>query len=87
MNHTSLNDPFDETGEHYTSLNEHHQMGRAKEVNMSDLTSHLILYHGVSTNGVETRAELGRLHALTHAVIGNEDLRKLLNLPERFGRG
>ncbi len=81
-----MSDPFKETGENYTSLNEHHQMGRARDINKRELEDHLVLWHGLSVQNARTKAELGRLHALVHAVLGHPGLRELMNLPPEWGR-
>ena len=80
-----MSDPFEETGENYTSLNEHHQMGRARDVNVRALEDHLILYHGLTVQHARTKAELGRLHTLAHAIKAHPELRDLLNLPPEWG--
>jgi hypothetical protein len=81
-----MTDPFKETGEHYTSLNEHHQMGRARDINANNLRDHLVLYHSVSAQNVRTKAELGRLHTLVHAVLAHPELGDLMNVPEGWGK-
>lgn len=82
-----MNDPFDRTYVHYTNLTENHRVGPAKDINLNTLKDHLLLWHGVSVNTVNTKAEAGRLHLLVHAVIAHPELAELLNLPDRFGRG
>jgi hypothetical protein len=80
-----MSDPFEETGENYTSLNEHHQMGRARDISKRELEDHLIFYHGLSVQNARTKAELGRLHTLAHAVKAYPELRDLLKLPLEWG--
>lgn len=82
-----MTDPFEKTGEHYTSLNEHHQMGRARDIHEYDLRDHLLMYHGVSLQNVRTKAELGRLHTFVHAVLAQPELRELMNIPPEWGKG
>lgn len=82
-----MSDPFKETGEHYTSLNEHHQMGQARLIREHDLRDHLILEHGVSVQNAKTKAQLGRLHTLVHAVLAHPELRELMNIPPEWGKG
>ena len=67
------------------NLSEAHMMGVARDINSDELRSHLIIEHGVSIKNLNTKAQLGRAHLLTHAVDGFPELRELLNLPENWG--
>lgn len=72
---------------HYTSLNENHHVGPARLINERDLRWHLGWDHGVDHKSVKTKAQLGRLHMLVHAVLAHQDLEQLLNLPRGYGSG
>lgn len=80
-------DPFQETGVHYTSLNEHHQMAAARTINLERLKEHLLFDHGVGVDGVRTKSEAGRLHTFVHAILAYDDLSQLMELPEGYGTG
>jgi hypothetical protein len=82
-----MSDPFQETGEHYTSLNEHHQLGRARDINSRKLTEHLIQDHGVHASDTWAKGTLGKIHTLTHAILAYPELRELMGLPEHYGTG
>lgn len=80
-------DQFQMTGQHYTSLNEHHQMGPARYINRTDLVNHLVSDHGVALGKAHTKGELGKLHALVHAILAHPALGELMGLPEGYGTG
>lgn len=62
-------------------------MGPARDVNINDLEFHLLMDHGVATQGRKTKGELGKLHTLVHAVLAHPELGELMNLPEEYGTG
>lgn len=81
-----MNDPFKETSALYTALSETHQMGRARDINKRALEDHLIFWHSVSIHDARTKAELGHLHTLAHAVNAYPELIELLGLPRKWGK-
>jgi hypothetical protein len=72
---------------HPLCLGHDHVACNAKDINLRALEGHLILDHNVSVKSVRTKGEYGRLHMLTHAVMGSENLLILLGLPENYGTG
>lgn len=70
---------------HPTSLNQDHILGPARDVNINELSLHLILNHGVSSNHIKTKSEMGRFHLLVHAMIASPELRAKLDLPDNYG--
>lgn len=60
-------------------------MGPARDVNINELSLHLILDHGLSTNRLKTKSEMGRFHLLVHAMIASPELRAKFNLPDNYG--
>lgn len=82
-----MNDPYRETGVHYTSLSENHQATAARHIKEADLRDHLIWEHGVSAQNAKTKAQLGRLHMLVHSVLAYPELSQLMDLPPEWGNG
>jgi hypothetical protein len=80
-------DPFKMTGNHYTSLNEKHLVGPARDVNVSELSYHLIIDHGVALGKAKTKGELGKLHLLVHTLLAHPTLAELLSVPDQYGTG
>ena len=72
---------------HYTAMNEFHHVGPARLVNEQNLRWHLGWDHGVEHKTAKTKAQLGRLHLLVHAVLAHPELEELLNLPDQYGTG
>lgn len=72
---------------HYTAMSETHHVGRAALISTRDIEWHLHHDHGVYHNSAKTKGQLGRLHLLVHAVLADDNLRQLLNLPEGYGTG
>jgi len=67
---------------HYNNLSHMHEMKPARDIDITILRIHLTLDHGVSSKDARTRAQMGRLHLLAHAVDAFPDLKELLNLSE-----
>jgi hypothetical protein len=68
------------------NLSERHILGHAEGINTSDLRHHLIISHGVAPNTSRTKAQLGKVHLLAHAVQAHPELRELLGLSEMGGK-
>jgi hypothetical protein len=71
----------------WTSLNEEHVLGPARNVNKGDLRLHLLIEHGVTVKDCKTQADYGRLHLLVHAVIGHPMLQTLIGVEDTWGKG
>lgn len=72
---------------HYTALNQDHVLGPARNINLNDLHTHLILDHGVNTTRYKTKGELGKLHLMVHTILAYPGWAVILDLPEGYGTG
>lgn len=66
---------------HWHSLTEEHVLAPSRGINMSKLRFHLLLNHGINVKDSRTKAELGRLHLLAHALLAHPQLQELLGDP------